>query len=80
MYIIVNKANSILRINNVPLFGNKIALLACFYTEDDALKTLYECEKNGLIGHHVANTGDAFFIEPDLSGENMAKVGSFCKT
>jgi hypothetical protein len=66
MYVIVDDQNAILRIAHVPLFGNKIELLACFTKETDALKTLYEIEQAGLKGHRVENTGDTFFVEPEL--------------
>lgn len=65
MYVIVDEQNAILRIGHVPLYGNKVELLACFKKETDALKTLYECELQGLKGHRVENTGDTFLVEPE---------------
>ena len=66
MYIIVDDNNAILRIVKVPLFGNKVEILACFYKETDALRILYELENGlGVKGHRIENTGDGFYIEPD---------------
>jgi hypothetical protein len=70
MYLIVNGDNSILRIKKVPLFGNKVEMLACFYKETDALNTLYELETGmDLKGHRIYNTGDEFYIEPNAEQE-----------
>ena len=65
MYLIVSQDNSIVRIVNVPLFGNKVEMMACFYHENDALRTLFELEKQGLTGHHIENIGARFSVEPE---------------
>jgi two-component SAPR family response regulator len=71
MYVIVDDNNAILRIVKVPLFGNKVEMLACFNKETDALKILYELESGlGVKGHRIANTGDAFYVEPDTVQSN----------
>lgn len=79
MYVIVDGDNKILRIGHVPLFGNKVELLACFYTETDALETLYEVETAlGLKGHRITNTGDTFDVIPmatlKIHGERKANM------
>jgi hypothetical protein len=67
MYVIVDENNAILRLRNAPLYGNYVELLACFHNETDALKTLFVLEQEGLIeGHRVENTGDTFYVEPEL--------------
>ena len=63
MYIIVNKDNGILNIGDVPLFGKKVTMMACFLTEEDALNTLYEIEKAGITDHRIENFGADFVID-----------------
>jgi hypothetical protein len=73
MFVIVDAENKIARIGNVPLFGHKAEVLACFYREDDALKILFELEEAGLLkGHRVEDTGDTFDVIPIRYGEGKA--------
>lgn len=66
MFVIVDDNYALARITHVPLFGNKVEIMACFYKEDDALNTLYEMERLGLKGHHVENIGPTFIVEPEF--------------
>lgn len=64
MYVIADADGAIVNITNVPLFGNKVTVMACFQHETDALKTLYELETGlGLKGHHVESLGSSFLVE-----------------
>jgi hypothetical protein len=68
MHVIVDDKNKILRFVKVPLFGNKVELMACFYNETDALRTLYEVETGlGLQGHRVVDAGDGFYTEEKVT-------------
>ena len=64
MYVIADANGAIVNITNVPLFGNKVTVMACFHDEDDALKILYELQAGlGLQGHHIESLGATFLVE-----------------
>jgi hypothetical protein len=67
MYAIVNEDNGIARIGHVPLYGNKVTLMAIFLTEEDALNTLFQMELGlGVKDNHVENIGKTFITNADL--------------
>lgn len=64
MYVIADENGAIVNLTNVPLFGEKVTLMACFHDEDDALKILYQLQTGlGLQGHHVHSLGASFMVE-----------------
>jgi hypothetical protein len=72
MFVIVDDENKIARIGNIPLFGIKVEMMACFYTENDALQILFELEEGGLLkGHRVEDTGDPFHVFPEANARRI---------
>jgi hypothetical protein len=66
-YIITDENNSILRLEEVEMFGRPVTVVAMFTEEEDALEVLYGAEKNGLKGYQVRKVLGTFpldYVQP----------------